>query len=480
MYVKNESQNIISFSQDKPKERCGVAAVASKSKTSSYTYYCLRALQHRGQEAAGIATFSKKIKDHKGLGLIANALDLEEIKKLKGKKAIGHTYYSIKLSKPENAQPTIIKTEKGVMALAHNGILVNAEKLKRKLKKKGHEFDLGCEEEVVAFLIIDYLDGTGNLIKAIKKALWELSGSYSFTMMYKNRIFGIRDPLGIKPLCLGKFKDGYVIASESVGLDVIGAELIRDVYPGELIEITPTKYISHQLFNNKYKAHCFFEYTYFARADSQIDGRGVYETRKRIGWRLAKEHPAKADIVIPVPDSGRAHAFGFSLGSGISLSEGLMKNRYISRTFIMPTQKLREITVREKVNPIKSEVEGKRVVLVDDSIVRGTTMKRIVKMVRDAKAREVHVRIGTPPLISPCYLGIDMTTRDQFVAYKRNVEAIRKVLKADSLGYISICGLLEALMFTKNDLCLGCVSEKYPMDIPPEKHRFQHSIHEFD
>ena len=479
MYVKNEYQDVISFSSDKPKERCGVAAVASKSKTTSYIYYCLRALQHRGQEAAGIATYSKKIEDHKGLGLIANAFDLEKLKKLKGKKAIGHTYYSIKLSKPENAQPTIIKTEKGELALAHNGILVNAEKLKRRLKKKGHEFELGCEEEVVAFLIIDYLDATGNLIKAIQKALSELSGSYSFTMMYKNRIFGIRDPLGIKPLCLGKFKDGYIIASESVALDVIGAKMIRDIYPGELIEITPTKYTSHQLFNKKFKAHCFFEYTYFARADSIIDGRSVYETRKRIGWRLAKEHPVKADIVIPVPDSGRAHAFGFSLGSGISLAEGLMKNRYISRTFIMPSQKLREIMVREKVNPIKSEVEGKRVVLVDDSIVRGTTMKRIIKMVKAAKARAVHVRIGTPPLISPCYLGIDMTTRDQFVAHKRSIEEIRKVLNADSLGYISISGLLEALMFTKNELCLGCVSEKYPMDIPPEKHRFQHSIHEF-
>jgi amidophosphoribosyltransferase len=479
MYIKNEHRDIISISSDKPKEKCGVCAVAAKSKTASYAYYCLRALQHRGQEAAGIATFSKKIEYHKGLGLIANAFDFEKIKKLKGKKAIGHTYYSIKLSKPENAQPTIIKTEKGELALAHNGILVNAEKLKRKLKKKGHKFELGCEEEVVAFLIIDYLETTGNLVKAIKKALSELSGSYSFTMMYKNKIFGIRDPLGIKPLCLGKFQDGYVIASESVALDVIGAELIRDVYPGELIEITPTKYKSHQLFNNKHKAHCFFEYTYFARADSTIDGRSVYETRKRIGWRLAKEHPVKADVAIPVPDSGRAHAYGFSLGSGITLAEGLMKNRYVTRTFIMPSQKLRELTVREKVNPIKSEVEGKRVVLVDDSIVRGTTMKRIIKMVRDAKAREVHVRIGTPPLISPCYLGIDMTTRDQFVAHKRKVETIRKVLDADSLGYISICGLLEALSFTKNELCLGCVSEKYPMDIPPEKHRFQHSIHEF-
>ncbi len=471
MYIEEEL--------DKPRERCGVVALASKTKSSTYIYYCLRALQHRGQEAAGITTFSKKPLTHKGLGLLANAFGDEDLKGLKGKKGIGHTYYSIKLSKPENAQPTIIETKMGEMALAHNGILVNAEKLKRRLKKKGHRFVLGCEEEVVAYLIYDNLEATGDLVTAIKKALSELSGSYCFTMMFQGRVFGIRDPQGIKPLCLGKFEDGFVIASESVALDVIGAELLRDVYPGELIELTPNKYISHQLFNEKHKAHCFFEYTYFARADSTIDGRSVYETRKRIGWRLAKEHPVKADIVIPVPDSGRAHAFGFSLGSGIPLAEGLMKNRYVARTFIMPTQKLREITVREKVNPIKSEVEGKRVVLVDDSIVRGTTMKRIVEMVRNSKARDIHVRIGTPPLISPCYLGIDMTTREQFVAYERKVSEIRKILKADTLGYISVCGLLEALMFTKNDLCLGCVSGLYPMDIPPEKHRFQHSIHEF-
>jgi amidophosphoribosyltransferase len=479
MHVDNRVIEIESKYSDKPKERCGVVALASKSKTSHYIYYCLRALQHRGQEAAGIAMFNKKIIAYKALGLVSGAFDANKLKSLKGKKGIGHTYYSIKLSKPENAQPTIVKTESGEIALAHNGILVNAEKLKKDLKRKGHKFVLGSEEEVVAYLIIDHLKSTKDLIKAIRKTLSMLSGSYCFTMIFNNRVFGIRDPLGIKPLCLGQLDNGFVVASESVALDVIGAKMIRDVYPGELIELTPMDYTSHQLFNKKHSAHCFFEYTYFARADSEIDGKSVYETRKRIGWRLAKEHPVSADIAIPVPDSGRAHAFGFSLGSGITLAEGLMKNRYVARTFIIPTQKLRDLTVREKVNPIKSEVGGKRVVLVDDSIVRGTTMKRIIKMVRDANAREVHVRIGTPPLISPCYLGIDMTTRDQFIAYQKKVEDIRCELDADSLGYISICGLLEALLFTENDLCLGCVTEKYPMDIPPERHRFQHSIHEF-
>ena len=473
-------EDSITTSEEKIKDHCGVVGIASKSSASNYIYYCLRALQHRGQEAAGIAVFNKKIDVHKDLGLVANVFDDEKLKSLKGKTGIGHTYYSIKLSKPENAQPTIIREEVGEVALAHNGILVNAEKLRRRLRRKGHEFVLGCEEEVVAYLLFDHLETTQDLIKAIRKTLSEISGSYSFTIMFQDRVFGIRDPLGIKPLCLGKFKDGFVVASESVALDVIGAEMIRDVYPGELIELTPTEYKSHQLFNKKHQAHCFFEYTYFARADANIDVRSVYETRKRIGWRLAKEQPVAADIVIPVPDSGRAHAFGFSLGSGIPLAEGLMKNRYIARTFIMPSQKLRDITVKEKVNPIKSEVEGKRVVLVDDSIVRGTTMKRIVNMVKKAKAREIHVRIGTPPLISPCYLGIDMTTRDQFIAHKKSIEEIRKILDADSLGYISVCGLLEALMFTKNELCLGCVTEKYPIDIPPERHRFQHTLEEYD
>jgi amidophosphoribosyltransferase len=462
------------------KEKCGVVAIASKSKTSSFIYYCLRALQHRGQEAVGIAVFDNKIESYKGIGLAANVFDDKKLKSLKGKTGIGHSYYSIKLSKPENAQPTIIRTDVGEIALAHNGILVNAERLRKQLKKKGHDFVLGCEEEVVGYLFADHLRSSGDLIKAIKRTLSEIQGSYSFTMLLNDRVFGIRDPLGIKPLCLGKFKDGHVIASESVALDVIDAKMIRDVYPGELVEIFQDGFKSHQLFNKKHRAHCFFEYTYFARADSEIDGRSVYETRKRIGWRLAKEHPVSADIVIPVPDSGRAHAFGFSLGSGIPLAEGLMKNRYVARTFIMPTQKLRDLTVREKVNPIKSEVEGKRVVLVDDSIVRGTTMKRIVNMVRNANAREVHVRIGTPPLISPCYLGIDMTTRDQFIAHKNTVEEIRKNLDADSLGYISVCGLLEALLFSKSDLCLGCVTEKYPIDIPPEKHRFQHTLQDYE
>ncbi|UCE37437.1 MAG: amidophosphoribosyltransferase [Thermoplasmata archaeon] len=465
--------------QHRFKERCGVVAIASKSKASNYIYYSLRALQHRGQEAAGISVFNKKIESHKGIGLVANIFDDEKLKSMKGRNGIGHTYYSIKLSKPENAQPTIIKTEAGEVALAHNGILINAEKLRKRLKRKGHEFELGCEEEVVGYLLIDHLNSSGDLINALKRTLNEIEGSYSFTMMFNNRIFGIRDPLGIKPLCLGKFADGYIIASESVALDVIGAKMIRDVAPGEVVEITSKDYKSHQLFNLKHRAHCFFEYTYFARGDSIIDERCVYEIRKRVGWRLAKEHPAHADIIIPVPDSGRAHAFGFSLGSGIPLAEGLMKNRYIARTFIMPSQKLREITVREKVNPIKCEVEDKRVVLVDDSIVRGTTMKRIVDMVREAGASEVHVRIGTPPLISPCYLGIDMTTRDQFIAHDRTVEEIREILNADSLGYISIEGLVEALQFSKDDLCLGCVTEKYPMDIPPEKHRFQHTLKEY-
>jgi amidophosphoribosyltransferase len=247
--------------------------------------------------------------------------------------------------------------------------------------------------------------------------------------------------------------------------------LIRDVHPGELIEIKEDGFHSYQLFNEAHKAHCFFEYVYFARADSIIDGHSVYEARKRIGWRLAKEQPIDADIVVPIPDSGRSHAYGFSLGSGIQLAEGFIKNRYVARTFIMPDQS--DISVREKVNPIKSVINGKRVVLVDDSIVRGTTMRRIVQIVRNAGAREVHVRIGSPPIIDPCYFGIDMKTREQLIAPQKKIEEIRNEIEADSLEYISIDGLVEALSIPKDDCCLGCVTGEYPTQIPGEKYRFQ-------
>ncbi|KAA0002876.1 MAG: amidophosphoribosyltransferase [Thermoplasmata archaeon] len=463
------------------REKCGIAAAAAKVDVAPYLYFSLNALQHRGQEAAGIGVYddSEQIKCYKGLGLVNEAFKDIDINGIKGKRGIGHTYYSVKISSPYNAQPTLVHTSAGDIALAHNGIITNSGELKERLLKEGHNFSMGSEEESMAFLLSDYLK-TKNFEKAIKSMMRNIQGSYSLAIMFNNRVFGLRDPLGIKPLCLGKMDNGYVIASETVALDVLGAELIRDVKPGELIEITEDEYISYPLMEEKNKAHCFFEYVYFARADSIIDGKDVYMTRKKIGERLAVEHPVDADLVVPVPDSGRAHAYGYSEKSGIPIAEGLMKNRYVGRTFIMPTQDLRQKYILLKTNPIRSIVDGKRIVLVDDSIVRGTTMRQMVDLLRSRGAKEVHVRIGSPPIIAPCYFGIDMTTREQLIAHGSDVEEIREKIHADSLGYISIDGMVEAIGMERDDLCLGCVTGEYPIKLEGERERFQENLEKWE
>jgi len=470
---------------DKPREACGVVAMRCINKdAATYIYYALRAIQHRGQEAAGIAVNSKGLIVKKGLGLVADVISSEDIEKLSGKVGIGHTYYSIKVSKPENIQPQFLKTGVGDIAIAHNGIIVNSGLLITKLKNEGKNFIIESEEEAIIMMLADAIRSTNDIPKSIKAVCKELIGSYAFTLMINDRVFAIRDPYGIRPLCLGKLPDGkgYVAASESVALDVLGAKFVRDVLPGEAVELTDDGFKSTNIAPSINRAHCFFEWVYFARADSVIDGLSVYDVRKRIGWRLAKEAPVVADVVVPIPDSGRAHAYGFSMGSNIKMLEGLMKNRYIHRTFIMPSQAARDISVREKINPVRAVVEGKRVVIVDDSIVRGTTMKRIVSMLRtNGGASEVHVRIGSPPLIAPCYLGIDMTNRDQFIAGgNKEIDEIRKEIGADTLAYISIDGLVEAITMDKDNLCLGCVSDEYPVSIPGERRRFQQTLANFE
>jgi len=456
-------------------ECCGVVAVASRNKVAENIYIALMALQHRGQEAAGMAIFNKKIENFKGLGLVDEAFKRINLQEINGNTGIGHVYYSIKISSPENAQPTLLQTPVGEIAIAHNGIITNWKKLKEELMEEGHSFLYGNEEEVVGYLLAKYLEDK-SIEKAVKSLMKKIEGSYSFTLMLNDRVFGLRDPLGIKPLCLGEIENGYIIASESVAIDALGGKFIRDVMPGELIEITPDGYKSYKLVNEKHKAHCFFEYVYFARADSVIDGIDVYKTRERLGEILAEEHPVDADYVVPIPDSGRAHAYGYSKASGIPLAEGLMKNRYIARTFILPTQQIREKLVQMKLNPVKSIINGKKIVLVDDSIVRGTTIKKIIALLRRHGAKEVHVRIGSPPIIAPCYFGIDMTTRGQLIASNRTIEEIRKEINADSLGYISIDGLVKAIGIEKNNLCLGCVTGEYPVKIEGEKYRFQERL----
>jgi len=456
-------------------EKCGVVAISSRKNVAEKIYFALVAMQHRGQEAAGIALYDDGIKLYKGMGLAEEAFNKTNFEGLKGHEGIGHVYYSIKISTPENAQPFSLHTSAGDIAIAHNGIIVNSSEIKEEMMKKGYNFVYGSEEEAIAYMLSDYLRDV-NVEKAIKRIIKRIEGSYSFTFMINNRVFGLRDPLGIKPLCIGKIDDGYIICSESVAIDALGGEFVRDVEPGELVEIKPDDYKSYILSKEEHKAHCFFEYVYFARADSLIDGVDVYKTREKLGEILAEESPVDADYVVPIPDSGRAHAYGYSKASGIAMAEGLMKNRYITRTFIMPSQNVRERAVLLKLNPVRSIIKDKRIIIVDDSIVRGTTMKKIVRLLRDYGAKEVHVRIASPPIIAPCYLGIDMTTREQLIASKKSIEEIRKEIDADTLAYISIDGMIKAIGKDRKDLCLGCITGEYPVKIKGEKQRFQNVL----
>ncbi len=464
----------------KRNEYCGVAGFSSSLDVSRFLYFSLRALQHRGQESAGIATYrNNTISVYKGMGLVHEVFNSSILDSLSSNVGIGHVRYStMGGSKPENAQPIHIYTMEHEIAVAHNGEIVNVEELKNFLGSMGSAFVTKSDSEVIARLLAYEITKHG-VIQGLKNTVRRLVGAFSLALLIDDRLFAIRDPLGIRPLALGKISDGYGVASESTAFHALGGEFLRDVLPGEIVEIKKDGFVTHYVFERKNKAHCMFEYVYFARADSVIDGRSVYEVRRKIGRILAREHPAKADFVIPVPDSGRAHALGYAEESGIPYAEGLMKNRYVERTFIMPSQESRVMEINMKLSPVKSVIENRSIVLVDDSIVRGNTMRKIVKMLKDAGAREVHVRIGSPPIIAPCYLGIDMKTRDQFIATGRSIEEIARIIGADSLGYISIDGLVEAIGLPGNDICLGCLTGRYPVPIKGEKIRFQSDLEEF-
>jgi amidophosphoribosyltransferase len=465
---------------DHPQEECGVFAIASVTNVSIDIFYALRVLQHRGQESAGIAVYSNGIKAIKGMGLAHQALKTDDVNNLKGQLGIGHVRYStVGSSNIENAQPIVVSTNYGDIALAHNGEIVNAEKIMDELKKKGWAFITSSDSEIAVRLLANDIANTGDPVRSLKNLMSMLQGSYSMTIMIDNRVFAIRDPLGFRPLCVGRTKSGFAAASESVVFDTLGGEFIRDVEPGEIVEMLPGEIRSIKTGLSKGKAHCMFEWVYIARADSCIDGKLVYEVRTRIGQRLAKEQPVDADVVVPIPDSGRSHAIGYSEESGIRYSEGLMKNRYVERTFIMPEQSDRVTNVMLKLNPLKSVIKDKRVVLVDDSIVRGNTIRQIVQIVRNAGAKEVHVRVGSPPIRAPCFFGIDMKTREQFAATGRTIEEIGKMITADSLGYISVEGLVDAIGHPASDLCLGCLTEEYPMPVPGEKVRYQKKLDSF-
>ena len=461
-----------------PEHSCGVVGITADFDVASALHTALMIIQHRGQESAGISVFNgSTIETVKGNGLVNVALDKDDLKDLNGHVGVGHVRYSTTGSKSiANAQPLTVTTNFGPVAVAHNGDITNFSELKEKYMKEGWAFLTDSDSELVIKLLGKYMNQYNDPVKAIRGIMGELDGSYSLTILIQDRLFAIRDPYGFRPLCLGKIDGGYIAVSESAAIDALRGEIVRDIEPGEICEITKDTFKIYPAPGQHPKAFCMFEWVYFARPDSILDGREVYEVRRKIGEILARECPADVDLVMPVPDSGRAHAIGYSCATGIPYEEGFMKNRFADRTFIMPDQKQREFAVSMKMNPIKSTVDGKRIMIVDDSIVRGTTLKKLVSMLRKAGAKEVHVRVGSPPIVAPCYYGVDMKSRDQFIASTHTVDEIRDIIGADSLGYISIEGLIEAIGFKENDLCLACVNGKYPTHIKGEVHRFQSTL----
>jgi amidophosphoribosyltransferase len=453
------------------KEECGVVGISLKEGDAALPiYYALYALQHRGQESAGITIHNHGANQTlKGMGLVPEVFSKDDIQRLKGKVGVGHVRYSTTGgSKIENCQPLIVSFKNGTIAIAHNGNLVNSKELRSELEHEGRVFLSDSDTEVIAHLLVKELLHSG-LEEGVKELMGRLVGSYSLAILVDDRLVVIRDPLGIKPFCIGRLDGGYIAASESAAIDLLNGEFLRDIKPGEILFFRDGDYESRRIFKPKNTAHCVFEYIYFARPDSVLDGKLVYQTRIRIGETLVEEHGVKADLVSPVPDSGITFAIGYSKKSGIDYLEGLIKNRYIGRTFIMPGQEMRETAVKLKLNTIRPNVAGKRVVLVDDSIVRGTTSRRIIDMIRKAGASEVHMRIGSPPIISPCYLGIDMPTREELVAAHKTVKGVEAVINADSLGHVSVEGLVKSVGIPSEDLCLGCLTGIYPVEIPGER-----------
>ncbi len=456
----------------RPRDKCGIIGCAGPSPVATDLYYGLRILQHRGQESAGIAVYDGEVKAKRGMGLVHEVFSKEDVMSFRGTSGIGHVRYSTTGSSVlDNAQPIVVKTSYGDIALAHNGDINNADEIREDLSKKGWAFMTTSDSEVIVRLLANELVSSGDPRRALKEFTNRLVGAYSLALLINGTVYAVRDPLGVRPLCIGESDGRMMIASESVVFDALGYKFIRDLKAGEIVELHPGRFDSFRLAHPTHTAHCMFEWVYFARPDSVIDGRLVYDARVKIGEQLAKEHPVEADIVVPVPESGRAQAQGYAQISGLPLIEGLIKNRYIERTFIMPEQSEREVGVMLKLNPIKSAVKRKRIVLIDDSIVRGTTIRKIVQILRQSGAREIHVRIGCPPIRSPCFLGIDMKTRGQFIANEKTVPEIAEFITADSLGYLSQRGLITALKHAKEDLCLGCLTGEYPVPIPGEKMR---------
>ena len=460
-----------------PTEKCGVVGVSLDERAAARPlYYALYALQHRGQESAGIVTHDGfQQHSHVEMGLVGDAFDEDDLDQLNGPVGIGHVRYPTAGSVNACcAQPFSVSFKSGSLGLSHNGNLVNADEIRDELAGLGHAFTSDGDTEVIAHdLARNLLEE--DLVRAVKRTMSRIHGSYSLTIMHDDTVLGVRDPEGNRPLCIGEVDDGYLLASESAAIDVLDGELVRDVEPGELVILGPDGegFDAYQLFDRENSAHCFFEHVYFARPDSVIDDQLVYDVRRDLGRALWNESGVDTDVVMPVPDSGRAFASGYADAAGedgadVEFAEGLMKNRYVGRTFIMPTQDARERAVRLKLNPIKDVVQDRTVTLIDDSIVRGTTSTQLVQLMRDVGAEEVHVRIGAPPIVAPCYMGIDMASREELIAADRTTEEIGEEISADSLEYLSIESVAGALDQSRADLCLGCVTGEYPYDIDGE------------
>lgn len=460
----------ILMAKDKMEEECGVFGIYSKevNEVAQITYYGLYALQHRGQESAGISVSNfGEIVTYKGMGLTADVFTPETLNNLVGNAAIGHVRYSTTgASKLENAQPLESRYKLGQIAVAHNGNLTNAKIIRELLEDAGSTFNTTIDSEVIIKMIAR--KSNGNVEEAIRSTVGAIKGAYALVILAGNKLVGVRDPYGIRPLCLGINENGdYILASESCAIDAVGGTLIRDVLPGEMVIIDENGVKSVKYSENNKKAPCSFEHIYFARPDSVIDGLNVYESRVEAGRLLAKQMKVDADVVIGVPDSGIPAAIGFAEASGIPYAIGLVKNKYIGRTFIKPTQALREQAVMVKLNPLKVNLEGKRVVIIDDSLVRGTTSKILIEIIRRAGAKEVHFRSASPAVKHSCYFGIDTAHREELIAARLSVEEIRKEINADTLDYLSMENMLKSLKGC--DYCVGCFNGEYPVDTPTEE-----------
>lgn len=465
-------------------DKCGVVGIyAPGEDVSRLAYYALYALQHRGQEAAGIAiSDGSTIVVYKELGLVAQVFDEVVLNSLQGRIAIGHNRYSTTGSCSwENAQPTYKSSAKGQIALAHNGNLVNSVELRDSLQAaggdptpKGARLSASSDTDLVAAHIARANEG--DMAAAIRTVLPRLTGAYSFTMMDEKRVFGARDPHGFRPLCIGRLASGgWVLASETCALDLLGARFIRDVEPGEFVTIDENG-VTGERFAEAEPSTCIFEHVYFARPDSRLMGRNVYASRYRMGQTLAREAPVQAELVMPVPDSGVPAAQGFAQASGIPYGDGFVKNRYVGRTFIQPTQSMRQQGIRMKLNPVREIIEGRRVVVIDDSIVRGNTTRQIVAMLREAGAREVHMRISAPPIKWPCFYGIDMPDQDELIGSRMDIAGVEEHVGADTLAHLSIEGMVEATQIPGDQFCTACFSSRYPVPIPAEELRVKNVL----